>query len=463
MAIGSFSQIPQLAPRPRSVPAMPLDSLLQGFQQGNTLVNLPQILSEQEAQKQAQLLNLQLSNAIAQQKLADLANPNAAVARRLAEDLAIKGITQPKTGIEIAPLGLEGLTIAQPGTVTAQQEALLGLPVTEGLNIAAQAPITPINIGAAPTGFNLNPTLATNARQQELKDKVAAMEAQAKARGISGQARVDSEGNVYFMQTSGIQAGTAPVITDLNRKEIPKGKGSGSSRELTPNSRMNILNKAATYLNVDDPRYYNSETGEYNYTALTIDGAKAARRAKEVENLAKASASTGATKDKIDALNAVELQLNSLKENLTQLADSPSTPGFMDSVLATMTAQPADGFFSALVTKGAKALQSDESKYLEGQKSIVNSALTQAISGLAVTAQEAARLGFLPRPEDSFRDTLNKLGLVEQYIANQREGLQVRSSGGNQPVIEQTQSNSGTPIPSGASALDRLRAKYPKK
>lgn len=160
MAIGSFAQIPQLAPRPRSVPAMPLDSLIQGFQQGNTLVNLPQILSEQEAQKQNALLNQLLENQLLQLRVEEARNPSAAMARQLGLRLSPE-LADPTSGIVTPQAGLTGITVANPGTVTPQlQAALEGATAitapTAGNFVAARGAETPIAINGIQTGLNLN-------------------------------------------------------------------------------------------------------------------------------------------------------------------------------------------------------------------------------------------------------------------------------------------------------------------
>lgn len=500
-------QGPILQPlRPMQAPtASSLDSLIAGIQQGNTLANLPQILSQQEAQKQSALLNQQLQNLRLQQEIEDYRNPGAAYARQAQQQLMLKSI-DPRNGILAAREGINvvgGVPIALPGTVTPEREAQIqqdalrdyraSLPPVVPMTLqdtleqptnfspvaeAFPEPIAPFvapNLGGGatiaaketPSAFTLNgqnlgyiydPNVqeANAERELALKSKYATNNFTPIGMSADGKSVVGfnrATGNVESKPVPQ-SAGSQGPLTALPGKG---GRGTGSTRELTPNARMNILNKAATYIDVDDPKYFNSTTGEYNYTALAIDGSKASRQAKIADNELKANGMTGATKDKVDALNAADKQLSALADNITTLASSGSTPGFFDSVIAVATAAPADGIFSALWNKGLKSVQSDESQYLEGQKSIVRSALTQAISGLAVTLSEDMRLQFLPRPEDSFLQLMNKVKLVEDYIKNQREGLGERSQGGQRIPTEQTSLNSGTPAAS-TSGLVQIRS-----
>lgn len=242
--------------------------------------------------------------------------------------------------------------------------------------------------------------------------------------------------------SGGYEVGELPPGVTLGAKPSSK---SGSGRGLTPNAQTSLFSSAgAVGINADDPAYYNPETKEYDVARLAIDVGKAKRTAKIEENRAKQAgkdnALSGEQKTYLGKLDASEMQLDSLKSEIERLAENE--PGFMDSVIATATAAPADGMFSALANKSLKYFQSDDSKKLEARKGIIQSALTQAISGMAVSDGEARRLGFLPRPEDSFHDLLIKTGILEDYIKNQRNGvLGGPSRGGNMPTPEQNSTN----------------------
>lgn len=90
----------ELAQR-RAATASPLDALIQGFQGGQQIQQLPQQLAQQQ-------LAQQLQNALVQQKLQDLQNPQAAMERNLLQkfnEQLIASSFDPTSGIRRAGVG----------------------------------------------------------------------------------------------------------------------------------------------------------------------------------------------------------------------------------------------------------------------------------------------------------------------------------------------------------------------
>lgn len=143
-----------------------LDSLIQGIQGGIQLQQLPQ---KMEANQLAQ----QLQNAINAQKLQDLQNPQAALARKLEEELTLKAALNPDLGITRADPGLIGQTIANPQavpfTAAGLNEALTVNPVTPIPSAAPALPETPISAFGIQTGLNINPNIPNQAEEDKLE------------------------------------------------------------------------------------------------------------------------------------------------------------------------------------------------------------------------------------------------------------------------------------------------------
>lgn len=233
-----------------------------------------------------------------------------------------------------------------------------------------------------------------------------------------------TQGVIFRPETGTFEAKPLPAgVTDI-RPKVTQPVKTASARTLTPNMQNSILRKAAeSGIDPENPKYVDETTGTFDFIQLSIDGGKAAAESKRTENAIKAQGLTGEARKSLENLNAASKQLDSLQDTILEINKTGKTPGFFDNALSAVTAAPPGGFWGSLVNQGADYLQSDDSKYLEGKKSVINSALTKAISGLAVSEGEARRLGFLPRPGESFDSLVRKVGLVEDYINNQRSGL----------------------------------------
>lgn len=408
-----------------------------------------------------QLQQLQIQTA--QETLKDRLDPSRAIARDLNAQLTAQSLN-PASGVVPVSPDLVGQTIARPGALTDEQVSALESGVSpESLDVPRGTNITPIlGVGGVPTGFSRDLESAIRGATEQAKlneiteaPKRAARLAEVKARyeamGVPVRVTEDEFGNVQVIPTrmvGGVTPTASPVKTETG--EQLKAKPKAGTGALTQNQQILALRKAGEAgINPDDDKYLNPQTGTYDFTKLTIDSGKALRENKRLADAAKASSMTGKTKSDLDALNAAEKQLHFLQDEITDIASSGKTPSFFDNVIAASTAAPPEGAIGAIYQQIAKGLQSEESKELEGRKSIISSALTKAISGLAVTKSEASRLGFIPRPGDTFEELVRKASLVQEYINNQRSGLGQASSS----TIPSSTTTSG-------SKVDSLRSKY---
>lgn len=407
-----------------------LNNILGGITQGIQLQQLPQQLQEQSLIRQVQ-------TALMQQKLQDLQNPQAALARKLTEELTLKGALNPDLGIRAAEPGLLGQTIGTPSAIGQTEDqlnaAIAANPLLSIPTAAVGAPETPISVFGINTGLTSNPNIPRNALENKTNEQIRLANARAAAQGQPVE---------YFQQVDGtvgirpkrIMSGTDPIAGTLKTatgeaaREAPKA-GKAGTGALTENAKLAAFGKAAAAgVNPEDPKYFNETTQAPDFVKLVIDTGKAARENKRLADASKAGGLTGKTKSDIEALNAAEKQLHVLQDEITEIAKSGKTPTFLDNIIASETSAPPTGAFSSAWQQLLKGVQGEESKVLEDKKSVISSSLTKAISGLAVSKQEAQRLGFLPRAGESFEESLRKVGLLQDYIDNQRSGLGQGSS-----------------------------------
>lgn len=158
----------------RAAAQNPLDAFLSGGQQGLQLQQLPQ-------QLQDQALARQLNNALLQQKLQDLQNPDAALQRKIQEVLVPKlalDLATGKGGVESPEPGMQGITVGQPNAISSQQEndlyknqaiADLTGQKLSGSEIPSVAPNgAVIPIPGAGNLYNFNPVKEANQNADEL-------------------------------------------------------------------------------------------------------------------------------------------------------------------------------------------------------------------------------------------------------------------------------------------------------
>lgn len=145
----------------------PLDALLQGAQQGIELQQLPGKLQDQA-------LARQINNAINQQKLMDLQNPNQALAREL-QKLAIKeSVTNPNSGIIQSPIPGQVISTPQaiPQTALGLESALQEDPNMVIPSATPNLPITPIGTGSVQTGLSIDQNVPLEAEDRSLAAKI---------------------------------------------------------------------------------------------------------------------------------------------------------------------------------------------------------------------------------------------------------------------------------------------------
>lgn len=373
--------------------------------------------------QRAQLQNQQGAFAEQQLRLRELQNPQLAAQRKIDNDV-LEAILQGKNPyVTFAPQVSPEIAAARK---IAEEQA--GIPSTayEGGDFIQ---ISPASGNLPARGFSRS--IGDAAKIKEREAKRADLQAKADAAGVPGIVRFDADGNPQFLPTKAF-GGQAPVMPDA--KFNPTGSRGGGG--LTPNQQNTILRKASNAgINPDDPKYYDPETEKYDFTRIAIDEGKAARENKARENQLKAQGLTGKMQSDVAKLDAGAIQLDSLRDKMDELALSGKAPGFKDNFIAAITAAPPDGTWETLKYQTLKYFQSKESKDLEGNKGIISSALRSAISGLAVSKEEATNLGWLPRPSDSFGDLIGKVALVELYIKNQRAGLTGGSTSAPAPGV----------------------------
>lgn len=222
-----------------------LNSLLQGAQQGIQLQQLPGKLQEQQ-------LAQQIQNAINIQKLQDIQNPDAALARQVQRELTLKGALNPELGITRAPAGLVGETIFQPGAITAEQQASLPSPellamrdvalnqagVTSPAVVIPTAPAagvaeTPISLGRYQTGLNINPNIPEQAQEDKLNRQIQLANARARTAGLRGKFIDDGRGGLIWAQE--------PTATGEKIKTTRVETPEGEAVKVAPKGIKNIL------------------------------------------------------------------------------------------------------------------------------------------------------------------------------------------------------------------------------
>lgn len=397
MALGSFANLAPYRSAVSGPTQNPLDALIQGFQQGVAIEQIPQTL-QQDA------LNRELQQAIAQSKL-----------------------NQLQTG-EIQKVG-DNLIRINPQTGQAEIIFRSESPVSSqfvgfdksGNPIAFNPRDRSLSVLPAPQGADITGSLQPKTLLPETLSTVF---------GDQGAVRVGSRS-------------TEATPLTVGGVQVTKTQPSKSTGALTENQRLGALGRAAkANIDPDNPKYFNEETQSTDFSRLIIDTGKAEREAKRLEYAAKASGLTGKSKTSLEELNAASRQLDSLNDEVLEIARSGKTPGFLDNMIAAETSYPASGAISAGWQQLLKGVQSDESKVLEDRKAVVASQLNKAVSGLATTLSEDRKTSYLPRPGDTFEDLIRKVSSLREYVDNQRGGL----SEGSAPVVPTAPAPSGIQI-----------------
>lgn len=146
----------------------PLTALIQGFQGGVDIGQIPQ-------QLEAQRLSQQLALALQRERLADVLDPNRAVAREFQRQLTLKSL-DPASGITRAPVGLESEVIATPRALVPGEQSFL----EAGGDPAELRSLTPPGPSIRPllgprgeaTGFSYDPTISRDIQRQKIGQEV---------------------------------------------------------------------------------------------------------------------------------------------------------------------------------------------------------------------------------------------------------------------------------------------------
>lgn len=389
MALGSFANL-----RPYQVAAAqpnqnPLDALIQGIQQGTAIQQLPQTLQQDALNKQLQ------------------------------QEIAMAKLNQLQTG-EIQNVGGSLVRINRQ---TGQPEVIFSpeKPVNSQF-VGFDRSKNPIVFNPRDNSLSIIPAPAGSDIAGSLDPKVLPAETLTTVDSDQGLLRTGSRSTEATPLTvGGVQA--------------TRTKPTKSTGALTENARLSIFRKASEAgIDPDNPKYFNEETQSTDFTRLAVDTGKSARENKRLEDAAKASGLTGKSKTTLEELNAASRQLDSLNDEVLEIARSGKTPGFLDNMIAAETSYPASGAISAGWQQLLKGIQSEESKVLEDRKAVVASQLNKAVSGLATTLSEDRKTSYLPRPGDTFEDLIRKVSSLREYVDNQRGGLSQGSGGGVAPT-----------------------------
>lgn len=420
MATTPFGTFADLSPYRRAVsePVMnPLDALIAGFGQGQAIRELPQTIADR---RQAQLeneLTRRLNMAIAQQRLTDLQNPGAALAREVQKALALKS-ADPTSAVVPLPVGLESEIIAQPGALSPQQQLALESGGAAPVVAPVGAPIVPIAVAGRPTGFGRDITGATEATR-----------AIAEARGDPALERL----------ILGINSREAIAREGAASKErIAATKG--GAKGLTANAAQTILGKAAFEgVDLEDAKY-KDEDGNYKITEINLESNQKRRQREDLQRQAKLDSVSGKVsakqRDELASLYLVQAELERFRDIISDPTKISGEPGPVQNALAIVAAQPSTGIFSSLGRQFAQANLSDESKLKENVRSTITSAVNAAISGKVITKLEATQLGFTPKGDDTIKELIAKAENLEVYLKNKEDGiLKSLGSSTDQPTV----------------------------
>lgn len=408
----------------------PLESLVQGFTQGQAIRNLPETLQTQRQMQLEQELTRRLNNAIMQQKLIDLQNPQAALAREVQKSLAISS-ANPASGVVAMPAGLEGEVIAQPGALTADQQLALEAGGAAPTVAPAGVPIRPVSLEGVPTGFG-----------QDLTAAAAATEALSTAKGQSALERLilGNEARKAIAETGNASKERMATTGNQTKKDIAGMKGAAGSKPITETSKANILGRAGkSGLIVSDADLdkFRNDAGDIDYGKLAMASGRAERESIDNLNHEKLNKLPAEVKSKVASYQAVQKDLERLREKLNEEVASGDIPsGMQDVISGSLSESPTNFFtrtFQRFVLQPSQSKTAAENERLRGA---VSASIGRAIAGAALTATEKQNLiPFSPQAGDSFERLLEKSAGLEQFLANQIEGLTTPIPSGGAPSI----------------------------
>lgn len=427
-----------------------IQSYIEGAQQGNTMVNLGEILQQQNQDRRNKALADQIALQLRGIQLNEAQNPDLALDRTLRAALSGQAAT-PGTGIIASPIGLEASTIATPGAITAEQQAALESGAKAIPTAALGASIVPVTgVSGAPTGFS-----------QDMNRAIAESALMSRAKGAN-TSDIAAMRNESFLQ--GLQAKEVMEKEKIaSREKIAATRGGG---KLTESQKLSIFQKAGkSGIDPDDDKY-KDESGNIDFRRVMFDAGRAEKSAISEKNQAKLGQLTGEAKTQAGKYYSALEDLDALKLELQTVASTSTEPGFMDKVIASTTKSSPEGVLGAAYQILAKSAQSDASKELEATKDRVSSTILNALSGAAVTPAEAGfTSSFRPTSTDSLKDLIRKASQVEDFINNKLSGINRAAGISDAASPTSTTQSSGIPtvttkqqydaLPSGSPYIDR--------
>lgn len=433
--LGGFANLARYQQAVANAPRVdPLTSALQGFQTGQVLQNLPEIIAQQQQDQALQRLQNELQVQLLQQRVADARNPTGALIRQVQEQLALRS-TDPTTGIVAAPVGLQGETIGVPAAITPEQQAVL---VSGGAvpTAAAGVPVEPVTIAGLPTGF-----------MQDLGRATAATEALSRARGSTALERQ----LLANAQREADRLSREQIAADANasRERVAQTRSAGVRGSMTEGQRAGLLQKyGAVQDAVGDLEQFQDENGNTDYSKLSVAVGRAQAAQKKAELDAKASGLSASAKRDVAGWISAQKDLENLKANILGAdgrVDEADEPGVIQNAFAVMANNPSQGFFSSLSRQFANSQLKESTRRKEIIRAGLDAAIKNALSGKAVTASEERTLtGLLPKSDDTLKGLLDKTSGLEAFLQNKLAGIsEAETFGGGAP------SAPATPPPSG--------------
>lgn len=413
---GNFADLSRHQAAASAPVASPLESLIAGFTQGQAVRNLPETLQTQRQVQLEQELTRRLNNAILQQKLQDLQNPGAALAREVQKALALKS-ADITSGVVSMPTGLEGEVIAQPGALSPQQQVALEASGVVPVVAPVGTPITPIAVAGQPTGFG-----------QDISGATAATEAIAGAKGSSALERMIMSNLFKEGQQANALTSKERIAADSLASKERIAAGKGGAKGVTETSKAAILGRAGKsgLITSDaDLEKFRNDAGDIDYGRLALASGRAERESLESARDAKLNSVPAEIRGKVAAYQAVQKDLERLREKLDQEAQSGDIPSGMQDVISASLSEAPDGFFSRVFQRFfLQPAQSKTSAENERLRGAVSASISRAIAGAALTGTEKQNLiPFTPQAGDSFERLLEKSAALEQFLKNQIEGL----------------------------------------
>lgn len=398
--LGQFADLSAYRPRATQ---NPLDALIQGFQTGQALEQLPAQLEQQELAKQlaAQLQQVNLQRA--QLELGNLQNPSLAIQKQFEQELAL-GSLRPELGIRVAGRGeppkgeiepiINPITGQETGFVRDIEKAAAGRAALQ--RAARAAPFQSVGLTTNPQGI--------------------------------------TQGIVFNPERGDFETRDLPAGVSDIRPKVTRPTSSGT-RPLTETARSALLTRAGKFGVIssdEDLKKYQTESGSLDISKLSIAAGRAEREALDSEKEAKLNQVPAEARNKVAAYQAVQKDLERLRSKLDEeLASGDIPSGIQDLISGSLAESPGNFFsraFQRFVLQPAQSKTAGENERLRGA---VSASIGRAIAGAALTGTEKQNLiPFSPQAGDSFERLLEKSAGLEQFLANQIEGLSTPISTG---------------------------------